>query len=358
MKSLDKKVRFRLRYFESFLCYSLVVFFLVLLPSCLTTSLKHSEDFSMNEPAGGEDLSMEDLRSEALYSENSSEISLLYASIMNGPVEGKDLFRVNVLLAKDRRSSLEEAILAINLLQNFIQSHENLKKNDEPSFEVPFKEEKMVSLAELSALYDLDLVDLIENNRFLQSVEVYHLLLKLRSFHSNDEVNKLLHNSIDSKFLYFKEFVRLSSSVLKSKRESDDAIARKEEEEARRPLGEKLLEQAEGLFRANRYRDAHILLKKVRPQDDMYTVAQRKIFEVTKKAVEDLRRKAALAYQNANHIDTDYKAREEYLLKAKSLLEKAINFYPDSDELERVRMNLKVIEDNLTFLKKGRLKKR
>ena len=358
MKKLEIELRAKGNYLRSFWSFCSIALLLMTLSSCITTSLNHSQDFSARELGSAEDFSMKDLRSEALYSEDSREISSLYAALLNGPVEGKDLRRVNVLLAKDQRSPLEEAILAINLLQNFIQSHEDLKKNEEPSFEVPFKEEKMVSLAELSALYDLDLVDLIENNRFLQSVEVYHLLLKLRSFHSNDQVNRMLHSSIDSKFNYFKEFVRLSESVLDSKRDSDDALDRKKKKEALRPKGEKLLEKAEELLGANRYHDALLLLKEVESQDEMYALAQRKLFEVTKKAVEDLRRKAALAYQNANHIDTDYKAREEYLLKAKSLLERAIEFYPDSDELDRVRMNLKVIEDNLAFLKKGRLKKR
>ena len=206
--------------FKYFLSFGLLAMFLT---SCMSSPFGGGRDFSHGGQADGFDSSMANLKSESLYSDDSREISTLYGNILNAPAKGYDLRKINVLLLKDQRSPLEEAILAVNLMQNFVAAHERLKS--EEAFEIPFKEEKMVSLAELSALYDLDLVGIIENNHFLQSVEVYHLLLKLRGFYSNDKVNRLLHESIDRKFTYFKEFVSLSASVLDSTKKSEEEIA-------------------------------------------------------------------------------------------------------------------------------------
>lgn len=320
--------------------------------SCITSGPESSRKSSLR---GESYTDGENIKLEKLFSNDSREISELYSFVLERKATGVYLPKISALLAKEKRSHLEEGILALNLIQTFIASH---SQNQDEIFEIPFKEEKRASLAELSALYNIDLIDLIENNHFLQSVEVYHLFLRLREFHSGDEVNQLLYTAIDNKFVYFKKFVSLSEIALQAAKSHQIESARLKEIEDAKPKSEKILEEVEKLLAVNKYHEAIRSLKEIEQEDDSYSLAQKKIAIVSKRAVAELRRKAAFAYQNANHIDTDFRAREAYFIQAKEFLEDALKLYPDAEQADRVRMNLKVINDNLNFLDKGRLQKR
>jgi hypothetical protein len=77
--------------------------------------------------------------------------------------------------------------------------------------------------------------------------------------------------------------------------------------------------------------------------------AKDKIREFSNLAVQDLRRKAAQAFQSAMPI-TDVKARAGYLKQAKTYLEDAIKNYPEATQLPTVRDNLRVISRDLEKL--------
>ena len=78
----------------------------------------------------------------------------------------------------------------------------------------------------------------------------------------------------------------------------------------------------------------------------LYTKAQDKIKEFSNLGVQDLRRKAAAAFQTAMPI-SDPRTRAEYLKQAKRLLEDAIKNFPDASQLPTVRENLRVISRDL-----------
>lgn len=317
--------------------------------SCVSTQQEGNDEpisSGVLEPVlGSTDL----VERENLFSLDSEEIAQLYVEVLKEQASGDNLQRVNALLAKDRRSDLEQAILVINLFQNFLVSHSQIQDD----FEIPYKETKSVTLAELSALYNVDLIDLIENNPFLQSVEVYHLLLRVREYPTSEEAGNLIATTIQNKLTYFTEFVDLVSAMLQKNKEKEDSVVEVKPEDIK-PKAEDLLNQAEELLSLDRYSEAITVLKQIEKGDRSYELAQQKIFFISNKAVEDLRRQAALAYQKANHINTDFEAREAHLQEAKKYLEAALELYPHAEHIGRVRRNLKVIDDNLNFLKKGR----
>lgn len=324
--------------------------------SCVSPGLGPSDAFDYG-PELDQDTpgTREQAKAQEIFYSDSREISQLYSDVLEKQVAGPNLQKLNALLAKDNRSSLELAILALNLMHNFVASQMSLQDD---FFEIPLKEKvKPVSLAELSALYNIDLIELIENNRFLQSVEIYRILIKLKEFQDQGTMSEALATVIDNKLIYFKEFVLLSEALLKSQQETSTSL---DSEESKDPKysAEDILEQVENFLSTNSFYDAIGLLKQIDEKDKTYDLAQQKIIMISRRAVDDLRKRAALSYQNANHIDTDIRARESYLLEAKSFLETAVELYPEAEQIGRVQRNLKIIDDNLEFLKKGRLKER
>lgn len=77
--------------------------------------------------------------------------------------------------------------------------------------------------------------------------------------------------------------------------------------------------------------------------------SQEKVKEYSNQAVQDLRRKAALAFQSALPV-ADMKTKSSYLKQAKSYLEDALKNYPDATQLPTVQDNLRVITADLEKL--------
>ena len=334
-----------------------VIVSLFFLQSCASTSQDvSSASQEVREPISNS-VPQKVEEKEVVYVFDSREIVKLYVDLLREQASGKNLQSVNVLLRKGKRNHLEQAVLVINLFQNFLVSHAHA----EDDLETPVKKTKRVSLADLSTLYNIDLVELIENNPFLQSVEFYHLLLRAKKYASSEEeAGSLIDHTIQNKLDYFKEFVDLISSTLK-----EDSFTEEGEIEENvgvievkrvnlRAKTKDLLTQAEELLSRDRYTQAIDLLKQVKKGDRSYAVAQQKIVSVSNRAVEDLRRQAALAYQKANHINTDFEARGTYLIEAKSYLKNALELYPNAEHIGKVQQHLKVINDNIDFLQKGR----
>jgi hypothetical protein len=289
---------------------------------------------------------------EVVYVFDSREIVTLYVDVLKEQASGKNLEKINALLRKGKRNHLEQAVLVINLLQNFLVSHAQVRDD----LEMPTQKSKMASLADLSTLYKIDLVELVEDNPFLQSVEVYHLLLRVKEYASSEEASSLIANTIQNKLDYFKEFVDLITATLKEENfeeEEDEGVVEVKRVNLR-AKSKDLLTQAEELLARDRYNQAIDLLKQVKKSDRSYESAQQKIVSVSNRAVEDLRRQAALAYQKANHINTDFEARGTYLIEARGYLKKALELYPNAEHIAKVKQHLKVIDDNIDFLKKGR----
>jgi hypothetical protein len=80
--------------------------------------------------------------------------------------------------------------------------------------------------------------------------------------------------------------------------------------------------------------------------------AQEKIKEFSNLGVQELRRKAASAFQAAMPV-TDPRTRADYLKQAKGFLEEAITKFPDATQLSTVKDNLRVISRDLEQLEGG-----
>ncbi len=82
-------------------------------------------------------------------------------------------------------------------------------------------------------------------------------------------------------------------------------------------------------------------------RDPFFDQAREKIKIYSNRAVQDLRQKAAQAFQNAMPV-ADNRAKAAYLKQAKELLEQALKDYPVADQLDTVRDNLAVITRDLS----------
>jgi len=79
------------------------------------------------------------------------------------------------------------------------------------------------------------------------------------------------------------------------------------------------------------------------------TQAKDKIKEFSNLAVQDLRKKAAAAFQTAMPVN-DPKTKADYLRQAKGYLEEALSSYPEAAQLPTVRENLRIITQDLEKL--------
>jgi hypothetical protein len=113
--------------------------------------------------------------------------------------------------------------------------------------------------------------------------------------------------------------------------------------------GDAVLAEAQALADRGNYQAAIKKAGGVVPTSPMYATAQEKIRDFSNLAVQDLRRKAAQAFQSAMPV-TDVKVRSQYLQQAKQYLEQAIREFPQATQLPTVRDNLRVISRDLEKL--------
>lgn len=113
--------------------------------------------------------------------------------------------------------------------------------------------------------------------------------------------------------------------------------------------GDAVLGEAQALADRGNYQAAIKKASSVPESSPMRPMAQEKVREFSNLAVQDLRKKAASAFQSAMPV-TDVKTRAGYLKQAKNFLEEAIKNYPDATQLPTVRDNLRVISRDLEKL--------
>lgn len=113
--------------------------------------------------------------------------------------------------------------------------------------------------------------------------------------------------------------------------------------------GDAVLGEAQALADRGNYQAAIKKATSVPEGSPMRPMAQEKVKEFSNLAVQELRKKAASAFQSAMPV-TDAKTRAGYLKQAKGFLEEAIKNYPDATQLPTVRDNLRVISRDLEKL--------
>jgi hypothetical protein len=108
-----------------------------------------------------------------------------------------------------------------------------------------------------------------------------------------------------------------------------------------------ILMQSQKLADKGEFKQAIEQASRIDGRDPFFDQAKEKIKVYSNRAVQDLRQKAAQAFQNAMPV-ADNRAKAAYLKQAKDLLEQALKEYPTADQLETVRENLAVITRDLT----------
>lgn len=103
-------------------------------------------------------------------------------------------------------------------------------------------------------------------------------------------------------------------------------------------------------FAAKDQIDRAIVAAKMVPENsDTYQIAQQNIKLWSDRATQDLRKQAAQQYR-VGSATPDAAGKKVYLSKARSLLEEAINKYPESSNLETIKDNLEIIDQELNRL--------
>lgn len=112
-----------------------------------------------------------------------------------------------------------------------------------------------------------------------------------------------------------------------------------------------LIKKSTELAEKSRYRDAIQLLRHIDTTSPYSAEAKKRIHDLSNKAVSELRTKAARSFQAAGPI-TDLRAKGNYLSEAENYLLRAIEEFPDSDQLETVKQNLSTIQKSLKVINK------
>ncbi|WP_218110332.1 hypothetical protein [Oligoflexus tunisiensis] len=108
-----------------------------------------------------------------------------------------------------------------------------------------------------------------------------------------------------------------------------------------------ILMQSQRLADKGEFKQAIGFAERIDTRDPFFDQAKEKIKVYSNRAVQDLRQKAAQAFQNAMPV-ADNRAKAAYLKQAKELLEQALKDYPVADQLDTVRDNLAVITRDLS----------
>jgi tetratricopeptide (TPR) repeat protein len=108
-----------------------------------------------------------------------------------------------------------------------------------------------------------------------------------------------------------------------------------------------ILMQSQKLADKGEFKQAIDFAARIDTRDPFFDQAKEKIKIYSNRAVQDLRQKAAQAFQNAMPV-ADNRAKAAYLKQAKELLEQALKDYPVADQLDTVRDNLSVITRDLS----------
>jgi hypothetical protein len=110
-----------------------------------------------------------------------------------------------------------------------------------------------------------------------------------------------------------------------------------------------LLAKAQELAAKDQIEQAIATAKMVPESSETYSVAKLNIKTWSDRATQDLRKQAANQYR-ASSGTPDSNGKKVYLSKAQTLLEEALTKYPDSSNLETIKENLEIINQELNRL--------
>ncbi len=287
------------------------------------------------------------------------------------PVPDSELFEA-AKLGNSLEGSLEQATFIAGQLRGLklkLEQGVGFQEQDVTNSEVSSgssTKPRAISLEQTFRDQNIDLTQIITRNQHLNNSGIYSTLQDLLERTQNSEIfYQRMTNILNSKEPQVAAVNPITPPIENAQavpqptpKESGisqaPSIEYVESSEVKTALSElkksdTALMQAQRLADKGEYRQAIDQVEKVDRSDPFYDLAKEKIKSFSNLAVQDLRKKAAEAFQNAMPIQ-EPRAKLSYLYQAKDLLEKAIKDYPVADQLDRVRENLEVIKRDVENL--------
>ena len=207
-----------------------------------------------------------------------------------------------------------------------------------------------VSLQEVATRYNFDILQALNTNPFLNYPRFFATVAKVLAMHVGDgDFHRDLESLLQSRLERFRTDLDALETLLTIPGAQSERTASHVEQEINTDLfrrGDNTLLEAESLATQGEYQSAIKKIATIGKDSPLLQIAQEKLIEISNKAVHDLRKRAALAFQKAGPI-TDRNTRAAYLNEAKIYLEQALTLYPQAENLHTVRSNLVIIARDL-----------
>ena len=211
-----------------------------------------------------------------------------------------------------------------------------------------------VPLQDIAMRYNFDILQALNTNPFLNYPRFFATAAKVLSMHVGDsDFHRDLESLLQARIERFRNDIDALETLLTIPGAQSERTAAHVEQEINTDLfrsGDNTLLEAESLATQGDYQSAIKKIATINKDSPLLQIAQEKLIEISNKAVHDLRKRAALAFQKAGPI-TDRNTRAAYLNEAKTYLEQALTLYPKAENLHTVRSNLVIIARDLEKLR-------
>lgn len=212
-----------------------------------------------------------------------------------------------------------------------------------------------VSLRAVALSYNFDILQALNSNPFLNYPRFFAKAVRVLGTQAGDsDFYRDLESLLLARLERFRNDLDTLETLLTLPTAQSERTAAQVAREIDTDLfrsGDNTLLEAESLATQGEYQNAIKKIATLEEHSPLFQIAQEKLIEISNKAVHDLRKRAALAFQKAGPI-TDQNTRAAYLNEAKSYLEQALTLYPQAENLHTVRSNLVIIARDLEKLQR------
>jgi len=256
----------------------------------------------------------------------------------------------NKLNKNPENSSIEQAALIVGVIKLSLIPESSASFIKTPDQQDSNQNQLAKSLEELTIRYNINLTQAIAINPLLRSFTIFAMINKSLDQKPNSKAfSDNLRQTLNQQSQQWqtlglvtpRQSAVANSENLENSLSSEQAIAviRK---------SDSVLLEAQTLANGRNFYEAINKAMSIERQSPLYPSAQEKVSYFSNQAVQELRQKAATAFQSAIPL-SDPKVRYTYLEQAKKHLEEALSNYPHApqDQLTTVRENLLVITKNL-----------
>ncbi|SMF55436.1 hypothetical protein [Pseudobacteriovorax antillogorgiicola] len=212
---------------------------------------------------------------------------------------------------------------------------------------------KLLTIQEQFNRTDINLFDSLKENPYLQSLQVFQIVQATLAVSGDSErYREGVAEVLGSRIAMWQAFADQFQQTV-PKEDGEDSLRQvaspvdpSQYRAADLLLGDTILLQAQKLAEKGQFKSAVGRASRVTSVDPFYPAAQEKIKYFSNLAVQELRQKAAQAFQSSLPV-VDIKTKAAYLVEAKKYLEEALSDFPAADHLTTVRENLAVITRDL-----------